>query len=79
MPTQFLGYLGKDGKIYRWPGGKAIGTYKFTSSWKIDSYMSDRMYQVEAKIDGIVYVGRSLGTLMELRGKPKVTRKRQKK
>lgn len=77
MKQKVTGYLkgsenvGGSGIITDWDG-KKIGTYKVTARWKTPrSYVSDIMLQVEAKIDGHVYTGRSAGKGMLFRGKLK--------
>jgi len=49
--------------------GNIIGKCYFSSSWKINSYISDSMHQVYATVDGITYTGRSCGEGMAFKGK----------
>lgn len=64
-------YLGKDGVLTDWHGEK-LGTYRITSKWRTPrSYVSDVMNQVEASVNGVVYVGRSAGVGMSFSGKRK--------
>lgn len=65
-----VAYLHRDGILTDWHGNK-LGTYKVTASWRIHSWMSTHMYQVEARVDGITYTGRSLGVGMIYKGKRK--------
>jgi hypothetical protein len=70
-----IAYLGKNGELTAWKG-KKIGTYRFVSSWATpNSYISSRMYQVEAMVNGKVYTGRSAGAGMIFKGKIKKGRK----
>lgn len=65
-------YLGKDGTLTDWHG-KKIGTYRITGTWKTPrSFVSSRMHQVEARVVGVLYVGRSAGEGMSFSGKRKV-------
>lgn len=55
--------------------GKKIGTYVVTSKWKTPkSYVSSTMLQVDARIDGNTYTGRSAGNNMLFNGKLKTGR-----
>ncbi len=70
-PNMVIAYLGKDGILNDWHG-HPIGTYKIKASWRTPrSYLSDRMYQVEAIVDDVVYTGRSAGEGMAFKGKRK--------
>ena len=52
--------------------GKKVGSYVVTSKWRTPkSYVSSVMLQVDAKIDGVLYTGRSPGNSMHLMGKRK--------
>lgn len=69
------GYLKQtDGKttITDWHGNH-LGDAKIVASWSLPrtSWISDRMFQVEATIDGVTYTGRSAGAGMFWRGKVK--------
>jgi len=55
-------------ELQDWHGNR-IGTCSFSSSWPINSYISDRMYQVYATVKGITYTGRSCGEGMVFKGK----------
>ena len=65
---QELGYKGRQLVITDWHG-KPLGYGRIGSSWPIRSYISDRMYQIYAKINGIEYTGRSCGEGMVWNGK----------
>ena len=73
-PDWAVGYLGKKGVLTDWHGN-SIGTYKIVSSWPTpQSFVSSRMYQVEAVVDDVVYTGRSAGEGMIFKGKRKKTK-----
>lgn len=64
-------YLGKDNVLTDWEG-KPVGTYKIISSWATPkSYVSSRMYQIEAIVKGKKYTGRSAGVGMLFNGRLK--------
>lgn len=44
--------------------GKKIGTCFLSSSWRVNSYIGTRMYQIYARVDGIDYTGRGFGSGM---------------
>lgn len=68
-PGFVVAYLGADGQLTDWHG-KAIGTYRITSTWRTPrSYVSSTMHQVRAVVDGLTYTGRSAGHGMIYRGK----------
>ena len=50
--------------------GATIGTIRLTSTWRTPrSYVSSRMYQAYAVVDGVTYTGRTCGTGMIFKGK----------
>jgi len=56
--------------------GKKLGVYTVISKWKTPkSYVSNIMLQVNARMDGVIYTGRSTGDGMLFKGKIKVGRK----
>jgi hypothetical protein len=66
-----IAYLGKDWELHSWHG-EVIGSYRVIRSWRTpNSYVSSRMCQVEAVVNGIVYTGRSAGQGMIFKGKRK--------
>jgi hypothetical protein len=69
---EIIGYP-VDGRMCDWHG-KDLGPCRVVSSWRVQSYVGTRMYQIEAVIDGIAYTGRGFGTGMAWRGKPKAAR-----
>lgn len=72
-PQEIGGYLTHGGVLTDW-NGKKIGTYRIIASWKLpNSYISDRMFQAEAIVNGVTYTGRSAGVGMAYRGKRKKT------
>jgi hypothetical protein len=65
-----IAYLGESNVLTNWHG-EPLGTFRITSTWKINCYLSSTMHQVEAVIDNRTYVGRSLGVGMIFRGRIK--------
>lgn len=57
-----------DGILTDWHG-KVIGSYRILSSWRIHSWISDRMYSVECFVNGVRYVGRNCGKGMAINAK----------
>ena len=57
-------------RMTTWAGAD-LGPCKVVASWPIYSFVSDRMYQVEATIEGVVYTGRTCGDSMIWKGKRK--------
>jgi hypothetical protein len=55
-------------QITDWHGDR-LGNITRIKSWPIHSYLSNRMYQITACIDGAYYTGRSLGNGMIWKGK----------
>ena len=49
--------------------GNHLGYAKITASWPINSFMTDRMYQVKAVINDIAYTGRTAGGSCIWKGK----------
>lgn len=73
-----IGYLGKAGNLTNWHG-ETIGRYAIVSTWKTPrSCYSDRMHQVEARVDGVLYTGRSAGEGMIFKGRRKAAKARRK-
>ena len=74
MPDFVVGYVGEkrdDGTraLTSWHG-ETLGTIRLTSSWATPrSFVSSRMYQAYAVVDGITYTGRTAGTGMSFCGK----------
>ena len=69
-PDRIIAYLGKEGELQDWHG-RQLGTYRITASWRIQSYITDTMHQVEAVVSGITYTGRSGGVGLIYRGRRK--------
>lgn len=67
-----VAYCSKGGVLTEW-AGKPIGTWHAVTSWRLPltAWISDRMYQIEAVIDGRVYTGRGCGEGMVWRGRLK--------
>lgn len=47
--------------------GKQIGTCYLSSSWKVQSYVGSRMYQIYATVNGKTYTGRGFGEAMAVK------------
>jgi hypothetical protein len=58
------------GTLLGWDG-TILGSCRITASWKVESFIGSRMYQIEATIDGRTYTGRGFGSGMLWRGKVK--------
>jgi len=69
-PETIVAYLGNDNRLTDWHG-RTLGTYREVAKWRINSWLSTHMYQVEATVDGVTYTGRSHGKGMLFRGKAK--------
>ncbi len=64
-------YLAPDGVLTDWHG-QPLGTWREVARWRTPrSYVSSYMLQVEARVDGVLYTGRSAGVQMLYRGKRK--------
>ena len=60
-PERFVAYVSSDGaSITTWAGDR-LGSCWLGSGWSVNSYVSSRMYQVHATINGRTYTGRSAG------------------
>jgi hypothetical protein len=74
MANEIVAYVGKviTGNLHElttWHG-ETIGKIRLVSSWPIPrSYVSDRMYQAYAHVDGVRYTGRTAGQCMSFKGK----------
>lgn len=90
MTERIIGYVGAtlgDGggcdphgprsrrKLETWDG-RQIGTCYLSSSWRVHSYIGDRMYQIYARIDGRDYTGRGFGETMAVVLRPCATKRR---
>ncbi len=69
-PDVIIAYPSKDGILTDWHG-EQIGRWENVAHWPIFSYMSSTMYQIEARVNGVLYTGRSFGIGMIYRGKRK--------
>lgn len=72
LPDSIIAYPGPDGVLQDWHGN-VLGTWRATSSWPVRSYIGSRMYQIEARVAGVVYTGRGFGVGMIYRGKRKAS------
>ena len=68
-----IGYCSDDMKRLQTWHGADLGPVKVVSSWRLplSCWLSDRMYQVEATVNGVVYTGRTTGGGMIARLKRK--------
>lgn len=66
--THLIAYPVANGVLKDWHGN-VLGTWRELSSWRIRSYISGRMYSIEARVNGVRYVGRGCGEGMILRAK----------
>jgi hypothetical protein len=63
-----IGYMSEDMKVIKtWHGETITETVNVFSSWRIFSWMSNRMYQIHALYAGKWYTGRTLGGGMIVR------------
>jgi hypothetical protein len=46
--------------------GTKVGTCALSSSWRVNSYVGSRMYQIYARINGVDYTGRGFGEGMSV-------------
>jgi hypothetical protein len=71
-----LGYIvrAKDSNkliLTDWHGKTLSESVRLVSSWRINSALSDRMYQFEVTLNGVVFTGRGMGVGMVWKGRPK--------
>lgn len=66
--SYLIAYPQANGVLGDWHGN-SIGTWRVLSSWRIRSFVSDHMYSIEARVQGVRYVGRGMGQGMILRAK----------
>ena len=50
--------------------GNKIGTCALGSSWRVNSYIGSRMYQIYATVAGVEYTGRGFGENMAVNLRP---------
>lgn len=72
--SHIVAYPAANGELQDWHG-KPLGTWRSVASWPVRSFIGDRMYQIEARVDGQTYTGRGFGEGMLYRGKAKAVRK----
>lgn len=73
-PDHVIGYVGesRDGVSVNWLTdwhGNVIGTVRLGKGWRINSYITDRMYHAHAIVKGAHYNGRTAGKGMIFKGK----------
>lgn len=71
-PDAIIAYPARDGVLTDWHS-RPIGTWKQIASWPVDSYIGSTMYQIEARVNGVVYTGRGFGVSCIYRGKRKAS------
>src|SRR5262245_59803810 len=77
--THCTAYLGKNRQLTKWDG-TVIGRWSVASSWPTPrSYVSSRMYQIEAWVGAALYTGRSAGEGMVFNGRRVARQLRQLK
>jgi len=65
------------GILGNWHGGR-MGTWRATSSWRVQSHYGTHMYQIIATLDdGRIYTGRGFGEGMSFRGKRIASQRRK--
>lgn len=69
-PDVIVAYPAKDGTLTDWHG-RPLGTYRITSSWRVESYIGSHMHQIEAQVNGVTYTGRGFGIDCLYRGRRK--------
>jgi hypothetical protein len=67
-PDYLIAYPGKGGVLNDWHG-KPLGTWRVLSSWRVHSYIGERMCSIECRVNGVRYVGRGFGEGMSLNAK----------
>lgn len=73
-PTHIIAYPGNNHVLADWHG-KPLGTWRITATWPTpNSYVSSKMHQIEATVDGVVYTGRGVGEGFIYKGKVKKVR-----
>ena len=75
-PTFPDDHVGAVGAVTDWHG-EPLGTARIVASWRLPRhcYISDRMFQIECVIDGVLYTGRGCGSSMIWKGKPKAVKR----
>ncbi len=63
-----IAYAGSNGVLNDWHGNP-LGTWRTLSSWRVQSYIGSHMHSIEARVNGVRYVGRGFGEGMSLRAK----------
>ena len=64
-----IAYMNSDMKSITTWHGEFIAPAKVTSTWRINSWISDKMHQVYAKVDGKWFTGRTTGAGMIIKMK----------
>jgi hypothetical protein len=64
-------HVGATGTLTSWHG-EPLGTVRITSKWRTPkSFVSSHMFQMEARVNGKTYTGRSAGNGVIFRGRVK--------
>ncbi len=69
-PEVIVAYPAVDGVLSDWHGVR-LGSWRAVSSWLVRSYVGERMFQIEARVDGVLYTGRGFGVGCIYRGRRK--------
>jgi hypothetical protein len=69
-PNYIVAYPAKNNALHDWHGNR-IGHWYSVASWPVNSYMGERMHQIEADVKGVTYTGRGFGENMIYKGKRK--------
>lgn len=79
-PDYVIAYPDKGGVLRTWHG-QIIGSWRSVSSWRVHSFIGERMHQIEAtaEFDGkvVTYTGRGFGAGMIYKGKRKKEKTRR--
>jgi hypothetical protein len=79
--NQLVAYVGKTEiasgtrTLTDWHGNK-IGVCRMPRSWRVNSYIGNRMYQIYASVDGVEYTGRGFGEGMVVVLRPTAKQRR---
>ena len=60
--------MSERGVITDWHGNEIGKIVACTSTWPVHSWMGNRMHQIEARIDGVLYTGRAIGDVHGVSG-----------
>lgn len=72
-PGVVVAYPAAGGVLRDWHG-RELGSWRSVASWPVRSFVGSRMFQIEARLDGVTYTGRGFGEGCLYRGKRKAGR-----